>query len=72
MGKSAPIRWAARGNAPRESKVANAVMNVYTWYSRGCSCSSSSSHGGGGDSVVVSGGGSGSSAGARNSSGGDQ
>ena len=70
MGKSAPIRWAARGNAPRESKVANAVMNVYTWYSRGCGWSCSSSHGGGGDSVVVSG--VGSSAGARNSSGGDR
>ncbi len=70
MGKSAPIRWAARGNAPRESKVAIAVVNVYKWCSsRGCICSSSISHDWGGDSVVVSSGSS--SAGARKSCGGD-
>ena len=41
MGKSAPIRWAARGYAPRESKVTEEVVNVYKWLSssRGCSCS---------------------------------
>ena len=70
MGKSAPIRWAVRGNAPRESKVTEAVVNLYNGFSRGCSCNSSSCHGGGGDGVEVSGGGS--SAGARNSSGGGQ